>query len=55
VYAALGDRDSAFDWLERAYAARENEIETIGAMPELDPLRGDPRFTSLLRRMRIPT
>ncbi|HEX6032499.1 MAG TPA: hypothetical protein VFY90_13785, partial [Tepidiformaceae bacterium] len=55
VYAALGDRDSAFEWLERAYTARENEIETIGAIPELDPLRGDPRFTSLLRRMRIPT
>jgi tetratricopeptide (TPR) repeat protein len=55
VYAALGERDRAFDWLERAYAARENEIETIGAVPELDPLRDDPRFTSLLRRMRIPT
>ncbi len=34
---------------------RESEIEMMGAMPELDPLRGDPRFTSLLMRMRIPT
>ena len=33
VYAALGDQESAFDWLERAYAARENEIEMMGAMP----------------------
>jgi serine/threonine protein kinase/TolB-like protein/tetratricopeptide (TPR) repeat protein len=54
VYAALGDADSAFDWLERAYAAHENEIQTIAAIPELDPLRGDPRFTSLRRRMRLP-
>jgi tetratricopeptide (TPR) repeat protein len=54
VYAALGDTNTAFDWLEHAYAAHENEIQMMGAMPELDPLRGDPRFTRLLRRMRIP-
>ena len=55
VYAALGETNTAFDWLERAYGAHENEIQMMAAMPELDPLRGDPRFASLLRRMRIPT
>ena len=55
VYAALGETNTAFDWLERAYVAHENEIQMIAAMPELDPLRGDPRWNRLLRRMRIPT
>jgi eukaryotic-like serine/threonine-protein kinase len=54
VYAALGDLDGAFAWLERGYAAREDDVPFIAARPELDPLRGDPRLTSLLRRMRLP-
>ena len=55
VYAALGDLNGAFAWLERGYAAREDGILAIASMPWLDPLRGDPRFASLLRRMRLPT
>ena len=33
----------AFAWLERGYDAHENDLQMIAAMPELDPLRGDPR------------
>jgi len=55
VYAALGDFTAAFAWLERGYAAHEDDIPLIAGTPWLDPLRGDPRFTSLLTRMRLPT
>jgi tetratricopeptide (TPR) repeat protein len=53
--AALGDLDGAFAWLERGYDAHEDDLPLIAGLPWLDPLRGDPRFTSLLTRMRLPT
>ena len=55
AYAALEDFDGALGWLERGYAAHEDDIPFIAAQPWLDPLRGDPRFARLLRRMRLPT
>jgi TolB-like protein/Tfp pilus assembly protein PilF len=48
VHAALGDKDSAFQWLERAYEDRN--VWFLKVHPFLDPLRGDPRFTGLLRK-----
>ncbi|SPF48858.1 hypothetical protein SBA4_40022 [Candidatus Sulfopaludibacter sp. SbA4] len=48
VYAALGDRDSAFQWLNRAYENRQ--VWFLKVHPMLDPLRGDPRFTELLKK-----
>ena len=53
--AALGDLDGAFAWLEQGYDAHEDDLPLIAGLPWLDPLRGDPRFTSLLTRMRLPT
>lgn len=46
VYAALGDHDSAFHWLDVAYDQRI--IWFLKVHPALDPLRGDPRFQQLL-------
>jgi tetratricopeptide (TPR) repeat protein len=48
VYAALGDRDKAFQWLEQSY--RDRSILTLKINPMLDPLRGDPRYADLLAR-----
>lgn len=48
VYAALGDRDKAFQWLEQAY--RDRSIFLLKIHPMLDPLRGDPRYDQLLAR-----
>jgi TolB-like protein/tetratricopeptide (TPR) repeat protein len=48
IYAALGDRDSAFQWLERAYDQRI--IWFLKVHPALDPLRGDPRYAELLKK-----
>jgi serine/threonine protein kinase/tetratricopeptide (TPR) repeat protein len=51
IYAGLGEKDKVFEWLEKAY-----EDRTIGAIkvnPVYDPLRSDPRFADLLRRMNL--
>jgi serine/threonine protein kinase/Flp pilus assembly protein TadD len=50
IYTGLGEKDKAFEWLERAYEARSmGNIKS----PTLDPLRSDPRFADLLRRMNL--
>jgi len=53
VYAGLGDADQAFEWLERAYADRRGWLAYLKVEPVLDRLRTDPRFTELVRRMRL--
>jgi TolB-like protein/Tfp pilus assembly protein PilF len=51
VYAALGDRDRAFEWLERAYEKNPTTLSGMRVDPGYDPLRDDPRFDDLLKRM----
>jgi hypothetical protein len=55
IYAALGDKDKAFAWLEKAYEDRSmaSGFGTIKTNPAYDPLRSDPRFQDLLRRMNL--
>jgi adenylate cyclase len=45
--------DAALAWLERALAARDQDLPYISTVPLWDPLRGDPRFVGLLRRMNL--
>jgi len=52
IYAALGDRDQAMSWLERGYEERFNPGVLL--RPGLDPLRSDPRFEALVRRVGLP-
>jgi TolB-like protein/DNA-binding winged helix-turn-helix (wHTH) protein/Tfp pilus assembly protein PilF len=49
VYAGLGQRDSAFEWLDRAYAERDVHLVFL-ADPKWDPFREDPRFRALVKR-----
>ena len=51
VYLGLGDKDNAFDWLEKAYAVHSPEITTLKVDPIFKSVRSDPRFTDLLRRI----
>lgn len=51
VYTGLGDRDQAFAWLERAREDQSEWMGWINSDARLDPLRGDPRFAELLRRV----
>ena len=50
IYAGLGDKDRAFEWLEKAYKDHLYLL-TLKVNPESDPLRSDPRFDALLRRI----
>ena len=54
LHTSLGEPNPAFDWLERAYRERSNYLLFIRADPVFQPLRGDPRFPELLRRMGLP-
>jgi TolB-like protein/Tfp pilus assembly protein PilF len=54
VYAGLGDKDRAFEWLEKAYQVHDKGLIYLKVDPPLDPLRSDPRFQDLLRRMNFP-
>jgi TolB-like protein/DNA-binding winged helix-turn-helix (wHTH) protein/Flp pilus assembly protein TadD len=53
IYAELGRKDEAFEWLDKAYQERAIHFVDIKVDPVLDPLRSDPRFTDLLRRARL--
>jgi TolB-like protein/DNA-binding winged helix-turn-helix (wHTH) protein/Flp pilus assembly protein TadD len=50
VHAGLGDREAAFEWLERGYAARDVHLMFLTAEAKWDRYRGDPRFERLLDR-----
>lgn len=54
VYAGLEDKDQAFSWLDKAYEERFNRLAYLKVEVLWDPLRSDPRFTDLLRRVGIP-
>jgi hypothetical protein len=51
VNAGLGDRDRAFEWLEKAAADQTNLMQFLRVHPLLDPLRSDPRFDAMLRQV----
>jgi TolB-like protein/class 3 adenylate cyclase/tetratricopeptide (TPR) repeat protein len=54
AYAQCEQVDEAFAWLERAYRNREPWMLTAKMQPLLDPLRSDPRYQDLLRRIGFP-
>ena len=51
AYLGLDDREQAFAWLERAYQEHSYILQLIKVHPYFDPLRGDPRFKELVRRV----
>jgi TolB-like protein/Tfp pilus assembly protein PilF/DNA-binding XRE family transcriptional regulator len=53
-YAALGEEDAAFEWLERAYQERNTSLVFLTGNPRFAPIRSDPRFDDLLRRINFP-
>jgi Tfp pilus assembly protein PilF len=54
TYAALGEREQGFIWLEKAYEERGSDLIYLKVDPWFDPLRDEPRFQALLRRMNFP-
>jgi len=55
AYAGLRDNDQAFAWLERAYEMGADRLVWLNVDSFLDPLRSDPRFNELVRRVGLPT
>jgi tetratricopeptide (TPR) repeat protein len=55
IYMGLGDKDQAFVWLEKTYEERADILQHMKVSPRYDNLRSDPRFTELLRRMKLAT
>ena len=51
VYAGLGDKEKAFEWLERAYQERSDSLAWFRFDPESKSLRSDPRFAVLMRKI----
>jgi tetratricopeptide (TPR) repeat protein len=54
IFAALGEKDKAFEWLERDLSARDRILPTFIWAPGSEPLRDDPRFKDLQKRMNLP-
>ncbi len=54
IYAGLGDRNSAFAWLERSFNSRDKGLTYLRIDPCLDPLREDPRLENLIKRVGFP-
>jgi len=54
VYVGLGVKEQAFAWLEKAYQDRSAALLWLKVEPLFDPLRSDPRFQDLLRRIGLP-
>jgi len=55
VYAFRSESDKSFEWLERAYEQRDAGVPDIKVDPVFSSLRRDPRFTELLKKLRLPT
>jgi tetratricopeptide (TPR) repeat protein len=51
LYGALGEKDAAFSWLQKAYDERDPQLTYLKVGPRFDPLRKDPRFQEVLRRI----
>jgi tetratricopeptide (TPR) repeat protein len=54
VHIGLGENDEAFGWLEKAYRERSADCIALKVEPMYDPLRSDPRFQDLMRRIGLP-
>ena len=51
LYMALGQKDQAFEWLDKAYIERSEELTALKIDPLWDDLRPDPRFSELLKKI----
>ena len=54
VYAGLGEKDRAFEWLAKSCNNRDKDLVSLAADLELDSLRSDSRFQDLLRCVGLP-
>jgi TolB-like protein/tetratricopeptide (TPR) repeat protein len=53
VYAALGENDKAFEWLDKSYERHEESLCSLKIDPKSDPLRSDSRFNKMLKKINL--
>jgi len=53
-YMRIGDKEKAINLLEKAYEDHDSGLVSLGVDPVFDPVRADPRFREILRRMKLP-
>ena len=54
IYCRLGDKERAFEFLERGYQERTRGLVYLQVELQYDPIRSDPRFQDMLARMNFP-
>jgi len=54
IYVGLGDKDKAFEWLEKDVVARNPRLAEFRWSERSEPLRDDPRFHELLKQIGLP-
>ena len=54
IYARLGEKDKAFAWLEKAFQDHFTSMIVLKTENDFEPLRSDPRYKDLLKRMGLP-
>src|SRR5216684_3837221 len=54
IYTGLGEKSMALDWLDKAYKERNDRLVYLNVDPMADPLRSEPRFQDLMKRLHLP-
>jgi tetratricopeptide (TPR) repeat protein len=54
AYALGGDREKAFEYLDKAYAQHDDELTAVIRFPAFDSLHSDPRWAALLKKLNLP-
>jgi TolB-like protein/Tfp pilus assembly protein PilF len=54
IYTGLGDFDRAFEWIDRADRERSPLLLNVKNWPEFAPLRSDPRYAALMKKLKLP-
>jgi serine/threonine-protein kinase len=53
-YMRVGEKQKAFEWLEKAYEEHDSGLVSVVVEPMFEPIRSDPRFKEIVRRMKLP-
>ena len=54
IYALIGNKDKVFFWLNKAYQERDSFLLNLAVTPILDPVRPDPRYKALVKKIGFP-
>ena len=54
AYAYRGEKEMAFDWIDRAYRQRDSGMPSLGTDPLMENIKDDPRYAAMLRKLKLP-